>query len=125
MTMDSDRINRWLTLTANIGVLIGLVVVIYELRQNTEMMRAQINQSRSDTALSEADGMYNSDYMPDLLAKIHSREPLSFDEEIRFRSWARGFHRDMDNMLWQYRAGYITENIPRSIEVAITDVFGR
>ncbi len=29
--MDSDRVNRWLTLGANIGVLIGIILLIVEL----------------------------------------------------------------------------------------------
>ena len=40
--MESDRVNRWLTLGANIGVLVGIVLLIFELNQNREMMRAQI-----------------------------------------------------------------------------------
>ncbi len=40
--MDNHRLNRWLTLGANIGVLIGLLLLILELRQNHEIMRAQI-----------------------------------------------------------------------------------
>ena len=39
--MDSNRLDRWLTLDANVGVLIGLGLVSYELVQNRELMRAQ------------------------------------------------------------------------------------
>ena len=33
--MNLDSLNKWLTLLANFGVLIGLTVVIFEIRQNT------------------------------------------------------------------------------------------
>ena len=39
--MDSVRLNRWLTLGANIGVLIGIMLLLVELDQNRDMMRAQ------------------------------------------------------------------------------------
>lgn len=45
--MDSDRINQWLTLGANIGVLTGLFLLVFEIRQNTELMRAQISMERT------------------------------------------------------------------------------
>ena len=65
--MNSEKLNSWLTLGANIGVLIGLVLLIVEIQQNTEMMRAQINQSRTEAAQSEQQATYNSDYMPAIL----------------------------------------------------------
>ena len=37
--MNSDRLNNWLTLVANMGVLLGLVVLVYEVRQNTQALR--------------------------------------------------------------------------------------
>jgi hypothetical protein len=34
--MDWDKVNRWLTLTANVGVLVGIVLILIELTQNSE-----------------------------------------------------------------------------------------
>ena len=39
--MDTDRLNRWMTLGANIGVLIGIVLLVVEVRQNNENLVAQ------------------------------------------------------------------------------------
>jgi hypothetical protein len=36
---DIDRLQRWLTLGANVGVLIGLVLVVVQINQNTRMAR--------------------------------------------------------------------------------------
>ena len=52
--MDEDKVNKWLTLGANIGVLIGIIFLAVEIRQNTEMTRAQITQSRADAAIALA-----------------------------------------------------------------------
>ena len=40
--MDTDRINRGLTLAANVGVLGGLILVAFQINQNTEITKAQI-----------------------------------------------------------------------------------
>ena len=45
--MDKDRLNRWLTLGANLGVLVGIILLIFELDQNREMMRAQTRHDLS------------------------------------------------------------------------------
>ena len=45
--LNSENVNRWLTLIANIGVVVGLALLIFELRQNSDLMRAQIAMDRS------------------------------------------------------------------------------
>ncbi len=41
--MDSDKINRWLTLGANIGVLTGLILLVTEIRQNSLIAEMQFD----------------------------------------------------------------------------------
>jgi hypothetical protein len=47
--MDSDRLNRWLSLGANIGVLIGIIFLAVEIRQNSDLARLQFADDRLDT----------------------------------------------------------------------------
>ena len=35
--MNLDGINRWLSLGANVGVVVGLALLVFELRQNSEL----------------------------------------------------------------------------------------
>jgi hypothetical protein len=116
--MTAEKINTWLSLGANIGVVIGLGIVIFEINQNTEMMQSQINQSRTDTAISEQQAVYNSDYMPALIVKINKGEQLSDEESVRFEAHFRAFNRNMDNQFWQYNQGLLGDNIIRSINGA-------
>ncbi len=120
--MNADKLNSWLTLGANIGVVIGLALLVYEINQNTEMMQAQINQGRTDTALSEQQAGYNSDYMPRIIVKIKNGEQLSDEEMIRYEQHFRAFNRNMDNQLWQFNHGFLGENIPYSIRRAVRSV---
>lgn len=42
-----SRINKWLTLGANLGVLVGLFLLVFELRQNADLAIAQFRLDRS------------------------------------------------------------------------------
>jgi hypothetical protein len=122
--MASEKINSWLTFGANLGVIVGLILLIIENRQNTEMMQAQINQSRTDAAQSEQQATYNSDYIPAIFVKRDRGEQLSDEELRRYRAYIRSFNRNMDNQLWQYNQGLLGENIPRSVRGAVRAVIG-
>lgn len=43
-----DRTNRWLTLAANLGVLLGLIVLVFEVRQNATLSRVALETSRAE-----------------------------------------------------------------------------
>ena len=122
--MDANKLNSWLSLLANFGVILGIVLLVYEIRQNTDMMRAQINQSRAEAAMSEQQATYNSDHIPALGAKIERGDPLSTEDRIRYEAYLRAFNRNMDNQLWQYNQGLLGENIPRSMRTAVRRVIG-
>ncbi len=122
--MTSEKVNKWLSLGANFGVVIGLVLLIVEIGQNTEMMRAQINQSRTDTAISEQQAAFNSDYVPALLAKRDRGEQFSEEEMTRWETYFRAGNRNQDNNLWQYNQGFLGENTPRSIRGFARGVIG-
>jgi hypothetical protein len=114
--MDSNRAKKWLTLIANIGVLFGLALVAFELRQNSDLMRIQINQARADAAMLSNEQLFNSPYLPSILWKIQQGGELSGEERIRYVSWFRAMNRNQDNVLSQYIAGMLGEHTPRSIE---------
>ncbi len=46
--MNFDRINKWLTLGANIGVVLGLVILIVEVRQNASLTRTALETAKND-----------------------------------------------------------------------------
>jgi len=96
--MRADKMNSWLSLAANIGVVIGLILLTIEIGQNTEMMRAQINQSRT------------------------RGEQLSDEGLIRYERFFRAFNRNQDNNLWQFSHGYLGENTLHSIRGAVREV---
>ena len=40
--VNSDRINRWLTLGSNVGILAGLILVAVQIQQNSQLVRMQL-----------------------------------------------------------------------------------
>jgi hypothetical protein len=108
-----------------VAIVASLVLVAYELRQNTLMIQAQINQTRADLAVSEQVATYNSEYIPRLLVKVENQEPLTDEEMVRYRTYVRGFLRNQDNAYWQYRQGLLEENTPDSIRAAVQAVVGQ
>ncbi len=46
--MNVDRVNRWLTLGANIGVVLGLIILIIEVRQNASLTRVALETAKND-----------------------------------------------------------------------------
>ena len=50
--MDTDRINRWLTLTANFGVIVSLLFLAYEINQSTKATIAAASQGLTDQSIN-------------------------------------------------------------------------
>ena len=120
----SRRFMERLSIFTNLAVVAGIIFLGVEIRQNTAMMRAQMNQSRTDTALSEQQASYNSEYMPAIEVKVARGGRLSDEEMVRYEDWIRAFNRNMDNQLWQYSRGFLGANIPRSIRKAVRAMIG-
>ena len=116
--MDSDKVNRWLTLAANLGVLIGIVLILTELNQNADLMRAQMTQARGDNVIQTYRDLMASDGWLEIRAKqraaksdqewIESLTPTEFE-----RAWYRQlieFH-DLRTQFFQYKSGYLDPQI--------------
>ncbi len=50
--MEGNKLNRWLTLGANFGVLIGLALLVFEIRQNTIAVQTSSVQQHADHHLA-------------------------------------------------------------------------
>ena len=116
--MDSNRLNRWLTLIANVGVVIGLVLLLIELDQNSDLMQAQIHQARSDGHVANRMAVADSEFL--LLARLKVEEAGGFanpnamdsltpEESFRIKDFLTARHQDYDNLFYQYQQGYLDE----------------
>ena len=116
--MDAGKVNRWLTLGANLGVLVGIILILIELNQNADLMRAQMTQARGDNVLETYRDLMALDGWLEIRAKqraanstkewIDSLSPTEYE-----RAWYReliDFH-DLRTQFFQYKSGYLDERI--------------
>ena len=110
--MDSDRLNRWLTLVANVGVLVGLILILFELNQNSDLMRSQIVQSRGELMETRYRESQHSDYWPAIIAKRDVAESrpawiatLTPEEVVRVRYGMLANLASIRNQYYQYQQG--------------------
>ena len=114
--MDFEKLNKWLQVSANIGIVLGLVLVGIQLRQNSDLARIQLLYEESNRAIdletavvgeqSAAVWAKSIEAPEDLtLAEIRIMEALlwSFVEQLRgtFRLAEQGLLSDED---WRTRA---------------------
>ena len=116
--MDTDRLNRWLSVGANIGVVIGIAVLILEINQNTEMMRAQMTQARAENLIDRYRDEIHSDYWAEILAKrrvaktidewVSSLEPVEYERVWTFQLFQWHY---LQAQYSQYQSDYLDEEV--------------
>ena len=107
--MDSDRLNRWLALGANLGVLIGIVLLVIELQQNREMMRAQTRNEIAQGALSLLSLTANDQNLADIIVRSNNGDELTPSERFMYISRSESVFRHFENAHYQYRHGMFDE----------------
>ena len=105
-----EKLNRWLTLASNVGMLIGVFIVVYELRQNTAVSAAQ--------AAFEVNALLDNSYRvraqdPRLAKLIEDghNDPDALDslEQTQFSAWLRADMNATETVWFFYKNGLIPE----------------
>ena len=107
--MRFESTSRWLTLLANFGVLLGIVVLVYEIRQNTVATELEVAATFEST-LAEAELFIAGD--PDfaeLLAKGIDGENISRVDQLRLTAFYRRILRSWQFIHYQYLTGALEE----------------
>ena len=108
--MEPDKVNRWLTLGANIGVLIGIILLIVELDQNRDMIRAQTRNEISQQLSNRLLVMASNNQAAGVIRRAQAGEELTADEEQQYWLYLVANMRDWENIHYQYRHGTFDEN---------------
>ena len=77
------------TATANIGVLVGLIFLIFELRQNSTIALSQIRQERTLSVIDEYTSYAQDERFSDLLSRLQSDGDFG---SITKREWQQITH---------------------------------
>ncbi len=103
--MKPDKVNRWLTLGANIGVLIGIILLVVELDQNREMIRAQTRNDISQQLSNRLLIIASDSQVASVMRRAEAGEELTADEEHQYFIYWVANMRDWENIHYQYRNG--------------------
>ncbi len=131
--MTTDSAHRWLALGANIGVLLGLILLIAELNQNSDLVRIEIEQSRSATYVTWLRDAALNDHYPALVAKFGSLDgsfeeifaQLNPVEQARIRLVTEARFYDYENLFSQYQEGFIGDEYWEQRIVSAVRVWAR
>ena len=114
--MNLDSLNRWLTLAANIGVLIGLLLLVAELNQNSDLMRAQIFNERAAQGIEQFMVIAGSRELSEIMSTldngnwpedVSSFTSLTPSQQSQYRWYLRAERFRIENLLYQQLMGIL------------------
>ena len=120
------RPTDWLTLLTNLGVVMGLVLLAYEIREANKLSTTQAYVERMDQMQQASMDFSESEFLPDIFVKIGALdwtgndsaidiELLTDSERARLLSWERGIMLRMSSHYYQYKQGYIEEQTAEEV----------
>jgi hypothetical protein len=109
--MDTEKLNRWLTLGANVGVLVGIVFLAIEISQNNDQLKQQSFQTWVATNMA-----LNMSTLDPGRAEMFTRGftdsvELTEDSWIAFAYWNIGFMQMAQAIDYLYRSGSLEEDL--------------
>ena len=81
------RVGQWLQVGANVGILIGLVLVIVQINQNSELTRWQLTQQRWTEVLGRYQTMMGENPAEVMEKAVMHPETLTYSDHIVLESY--------------------------------------
>ena len=101
MTKASD----WMNLSASVAVIMGIVFLGLEIRQNTEMMRSQTRDAISEKQMMFSEWVATEIELANTIAKVNSGEELTPGEATQHAYFLAGVWREWENSHYQFEQG--------------------
>ena len=118
--MNIDKLNQWITLIGNLGVVVGLFFLIIEIQQNSQLMKAQTRDSVTEKTLSFYESIYGDTDTFEAWDSVRNQSDITLPvigDEMRFSQIALANFRLWENEWYQYQIGLfdIEEFEPRFV----------
>jgi hypothetical protein len=94
---------------ASIGVLVTLIYLAIQIRQNTATTQVQIRQAIADSQFANINSRATDAQLPMIIMKANRGEPLTEEEEYRLYFHLDATMRQFENIHSQYVAGVLPE----------------
>ena len=115
--MESSKLNSWLTLLANFGVVIGLALLVFELRQTQDLAETEATVRRLDQIQIAQVEMATSEKLAATRVKAFSEGVASLTpvELYQLRQWENAVRLRMRSQYIEYLRGYLDQEHASSI----------
>lgn len=123
--MNSDGANKWLTLLANFGVVIGLALLIYELRLSQKLAETEATVRRLDQMQIANVELATAEFIIPLREKAiaDSAQSLSLIELRRLQAWELSVRLRMRGQYVEYVNGFLDkESADEIIAAAVSSL---
>ena len=107
--MKEFDLGQTISIIANVGVLIGIVVLIYEINQNRAMTAAEIRNSIAQSTAELIRDEARDKEVLDVSLRGLAGEPLTPLEKEQFSLFWAAYFRMWENANYQYRVGLFDE----------------
>lgn len=101
---------EWVSIAADVGVLLGLILVIIQLRQNAALDRAHTRHELATGVVELLDATAANAQLASVLRRGSVGEPLTPDEQYQFRVRSNALLRMWEDVHYQYRQGLYDQN---------------
>jgi len=78
--MKTDRVNSWLTLVANVGIVVGLFLVAFQIKQEADLTKVQLFSDHTNSRREWNQAMMGNDPMTVVAKSIESPHELTLAE---------------------------------------------
>ncbi len=107
--MKKIDLGQTLHLLGNVGVIIGILLLVYELNQNRDLMRAQTRNDISQQISGRLSNLGGDAQVASVKRRAEAGEELTEDEEHQYYLMFVANMRDWENIHYQYRHGLFDE----------------
>ena len=103
--MNTDRLNKWLSVGANIAVFAGILLLVFELNQNQAMMRAQTRNELSNNIINLLNESAGNTELASIMLRANMGDELTPVQFLQFRERQYAMYRYWENVHYQFRMG--------------------
>ncbi len=100
------KIENWTNLAASLGVILGILFLGLEIRQNTEMMRSQARDAITDKQMMFSEWVATEPEMAAAIAEAsNGLQNMKPDHRIMYLYFLAGVWREWENSFYQFQHG--------------------
>ncbi len=100
-----NKVGNWMNFSASVAVIMGIIFLGLEIRQNTEMMRSQTRDAISEKQMMFSEWVATEMDLAIVLAKVNAGEPLNPGERVMHGYFLAGVWREWENSHYQFQQG--------------------